>query len=102
MFKFSPLEGSKAQELLSDLLPHYLEENTIVFYDDGKVFLRSDAAFKLFSQLEFPFSLLSPGLVIPKNIRDYVYGWVANQRYKFGDRYTDCPIPPVEWRDRFI
>ena len=102
MFKFSPLEGPEAQKILSPLLPNYIQEDTIVFYDEGKVYLRSDAALKILSQLPFPFTLLSPGYLIPGAIRDSIYRWVANRRYKFGKRYDACPIPPQEWRDRFI
>ncbi len=102
VFKFSPLEGSKATEVLSSLLPDYLQEDTLVLYDEDSVYLRSDAAIKIFSQLSFPFNLLAPGQMVPKRIRDGVYRWVANRRYKFGDRYDSCPVPPKEWRDRFI
>jgi predicted DCC family thiol-disulfide oxidoreductase YuxK len=102
IFRFSPLEGPEAKRLLSPLLPNYIEEDTIVFYDEGKVYLRSDAALKIFSQLQFPFTLLGPGYLVPKKIRDGIYRWVANRRYKFGERFESCPIPPVAWKDRFI
>ncbi len=99
---FSPLEGEEAQKKLLPLLPNYIEEDTIVFYDEGKVYLRSDAALQIFNHLGFPFLLLSPGKIIPQNLRDSVYRWVANRRYKFGARYDACPVPPAEWKNRFI
>lgn len=102
IFKFSPLEGDKAKTLLTPLQKNYLEEDTIVYYDEGEIYLRSDAALKILSQLQFPFSLLAPGQFVPKSIRDHIYRWVANHRYKFGKRYDSCPVPPMEWRDRFI
>lgn len=102
LFRFSPLEGPKAKALLSPLLENYLEEDTIVYYDEGNVYLRSDAALKILSQLQFPFTLLATGRIVPKSLRDNLYRWVANRRYRFGKRYDSCPVPPIEWKDRFI
>lgn len=101
-FSFSPLEGETAKKVLTPLLPGYIEENTIVFYDEGEVLLRSDAALRIMRILGLPFSLLLPGYFIPKGIRDGIYRWVANRRYRYGERYDACPLPPIAWRDRFI
>ena len=102
IFKFAPLESEVARNYLSSILPDYIKEDTIVYYDNGKTYLRSEAALSIIKELGFPFNLLSVGLTIPKAIRDSVYRWVANRRYKFGERYENCPLPPVEWRDRFL
>jgi predicted DCC family thiol-disulfide oxidoreductase YuxK len=101
-FRFSPLEGDLAGKLLSPLLPDYLKEDTIVFYDDGHIYLRSDAAFKIVGMLGFPYNLLAAGRVFPKGLRDLVYRKIAANRYRFGERYSSCPVPPPEWRELFI
>jgi predicted DCC family thiol-disulfide oxidoreductase YuxK len=102
IFKFAPLESEAAKNYLSPILPGYIKEDTIVYYDNGKTYLRSDAALRIIKELGFPYSFLSFGKLVPKLIRDSVYKWVANHRYKFGERYETCPLPPVEWRDRFL
>lgn len=101
-FKFAPLDGDAAKEFLTALMPDYLNEDTIIYYDEGNVFVRSEAALRILSQLEFPISILRIGLLVPKPIRDAVYKKVAANRFKFGDRYESCPLPPAEWRDRFL
>ncbi|HJW31445.1 MAG TPA: DCC1-like thiol-disulfide oxidoreductase family protein [Saprospiraceae bacterium] len=102
VFRFAALESDKAKEILSPVFPDYLKEDTIIFYDDGKTYVRSDAIFHLMSHLRFPFKLMSIGRVIPRFFRDGVYRYIARHRYRFGPRYESCPIPPKEWRDRFI
>lgn len=102
VFTFSPLEGEYAKKVLGPLMPKYLEEDTIIYLDEDQIYLRSDAALKIFQTLGFPFNLLLPGRILPKEFRDGVYRWVANRRYKFGKRYDVCPMPPVGWRDRFV
>ena len=102
IFKFAPLESETARNYLSPILPEYIKEDTIVYYDNGKTYLRSEAALRIIKELGFPYSFLSIGLTVPKAIRDSVYRWVANRRYKFGERYESCPLPSVDWRDRFL
>ena len=102
LFHFAALESETAKEMLTPLLPEYVKEDTVVFYEDGRIYLRSDAALRILKTLGFPYALSSFLAIIPKTLRDGVYRWVANRRYKYGPRYESCPVPPVEWRDRFL
>ena len=100
VFHFAALESETAKNLLKPLMSNYLEEDTIIYYDDGRIMIRSEAALTIIGQLGF--DVISMGKLIPKSIRDGIYRWVANRRYKYGERFTSCPLPPVEWRDRFL
>ncbi len=100
--RFSPLEGKLAAEMLTPLIPRYNHEDTIVFYDEGEVFIRSDAALKILQTLGFPYNLGFIGRLIPKTWRDAMYRWVAKRRYRYGKRFDTCPLPPMEWKDRFV
>ena len=40
--------------------------------------------------------------LVPVAIADRVYAHVARQRYQTFGKYDSCPIPPPEWRDRFL
>ena len=100
IFRFAPLNGESAKKLLSPVLPDYLQEDTIVYYDNGRVHIRSNAVLQIFETLGYHF--LSPARIIPTALRDKVYAWVAARRYKFGPRYDSCPLPPEEWKDRFL
>jgi predicted DCC family thiol-disulfide oxidoreductase YuxK len=102
IFRFSPLEGELAKETLTPLLPEFIKEDTIIYFENGRVFLRSDAAIQIFRSLDFPYCLGAVGWVFPRTVRDGVYRWIAGRRYRYGKRYQECPLPPVDWRDRFI
>ena len=102
IFKFAALEGDTAREILTPLLPDYLKEDTIIYYEDGRIYLRSNAVLKIFNALGIPYKFGSVFSVVPVFLRDGVYRWVANRRYMYGKRYDSCPVPPVEWRDRFL
>ena len=102
VFSFAALEGETAQALLTPLMPDYLKEDTIIYYEDGRIYVRSNAAFRILKSLGGPLSLGSVFTIIPLPIRDGVYRWIANRRYKYGKRYDSCPLPPPEWRGRFL
>ena len=101
-FRFAPLEGETAKEVLTPVFPNYLKEDTIIYYTDGNVYVRSNAALKITRDLELPFSLAVIFSLVPVEIRDGVYRFIANRRFTYGERYESCPLPPVEWRDRFL
>ena len=102
IFHFSPLEGDFAKNTLEKIFPDYLKENTIVFYDEGHISVRSTAALNIVRQLGLPYSLFAIGYILPAAMRDVIYRWVANRRYRYGARYESCPMPPPEERTRFL
>lgn len=102
IFQFAPLESEAAEKLLKPLMPDYLEEDTIIYYDNGHIMTRSDAVLSIIGQLGPAFGIMNIGKLIPKGLRDSVYRWVAARRFKYGKRFDSCPLPPVEWKDRFL
>ncbi|MDQ3016300.1 MAG: DCC1-like thiol-disulfide oxidoreductase family protein [Bacteroidota bacterium] len=100
--KFTPLEGTMAHQILSPIFAEYLLQNTIVFYSQGQIYLRSSAILEIFRMVGFPLNFLSFGKLAPLFIRDGIYKWIAERRYRYGPRYDSCPLPPPEWKDRFI
>jgi predicted DCC family thiol-disulfide oxidoreductase YuxK len=67
----------------------------------GKVFMKSDAALTVLSQL--------PGwrwaralFAVPKPLRDVVYSLVARNRYRIFGKYDACFVPDADLRARVI
>jgi predicted DCC family thiol-disulfide oxidoreductase YuxK len=102
LFHFAPLQSDVAKRMLRPLIADFEKEDTIVLLDEDKVYLRSDAALQVARLLPAPFSWLAAGRFFPKGLRDMVYRWVAANRYRIGQRFDECPVPPREWTDRFI
>jgi len=97
-FKFASLQSAYAQKLLKDR-PNDLD--SVVFYDSESFFEKSDAVFKIAEVLP-GYRWLRILKVIPKGIRDFVYNFVAKNRYKlFGQRET-CRIPTPDLKGRFL
>ena len=76
--------------------------DTIVLIEDGRLYERSGAALRIVRRLGLPWSLLYAGMLIPKPLRDALYGWVAANRYRWFGQQDACRLPTPDLRARFL
>jgi len=96
---FSPLQGEfaarKAKEETEDL-------DTILFFDNGKIYKRSTAVLRILTQLGGVWSIARIFLLFPSIVRDAFYRWIANNRYKWFGKSDACRLPTKEEREKFL
>lgn len=99
--KFAPLQGDTAKLLLSE--SDRADLDTVIVWDRGGTFKRSEAIFKAIALVGPQWNLLVAVLnFIPVKIRDIVYRAVAANRYPvFGKRDT-CRLPAQNEQQRFL
>ena len=66
--------------------------NTVVLEDNGKAYLRSDAALQILKQLGGAYQLAVVFNIVPAFIRDLFYKIVANNRYKWFGKKDQCAL----------
>lgn len=99
-FKLAALQSEEANNFLRQEQTEKLD--SIVLYDNGKLFTKSTAALRIAKELGFPWRIFQIFLIIPKILRDPVYDLIAQYRYKlFGKRDT-CRLPSEETKSRFL
>jgi len=101
-FRFAPLQSETAEKLLADVGFDDYDFDTFVLVDGDDYYTKSDAALRVASELEFPWSLAGSLRVIPRPIRDAVYDTVGSHRYAIFGKKAQCMVPTPEVRDRFI
>ncbi|PSP64876.1 thiol-disulfide oxidoreductase DCC family protein [Halobacteriales archaeon QH_8_67_27] len=101
-FRFAPLQSEAAERLLEDVGFHGYDFDTFVLVDGDDYYTKSEAALRVASELEFPWSLAGTLRVIPRPIRDAVYDAVASYRYAIFGRKAQCMVPTPEVRERFV
>lgn len=62
----------------------------------------SDAVLSIYEGLGWPWRLLGIGRMVPRPLRDPVYGWIARHRYRLFGKRDSCWVPAPEWRDRLL
>ena len=101
--KFAPLQGKLAAEKgFAEHADPSGGSMVLMRESDGKVFLRSDAAIELARALGGWWRLLIPTKLIPRFLRDWVYGRIANNRYRISKSGNFCFLPDPEVEKRLL
>ncbi len=99
--RVAPLQGETAAMLLPPL-PHDPEEWSIYYLDEQGLYYQSEAVIQILKKLGGIWSLLSIGRTIPLPVRDAVYRFVANNRYRWLGKRDTCRLPTPDEQARFL
>lgn len=106
--RFAPLQGTLARTALG---PHGYDPSdldTVYVIADRdtpseRVLAKSAAILHALDSLGGGWrGLARAGSIVPVALADAVYDAVATRRYRTFGKLESCPLPPPEWRTRFI
>ena len=100
-FLFASLQSGYGQNLLKQFNLPADTFNSFILFDNGKIFTRSTAAVKMFSQLK-GWKWVQLFWIFPKFIRDAVYNLIARNRYKWFGKKEECWMPTPDLKARFL
>ena len=106
--RFAALQGDVARETLPrhGISPDDLDSVVVATgwgTDRERVSSRSRAVTMALAALGGPWQIVGAALrIVPSPLADVVYRFVARKRYATFGKFEACPIPPPEWRDRFL
>ncbi len=101
VLKYASLQGETAKKLLSEEKIQNLD--SIVFYEDGEIFERSEAIGKILCSIGSIYKLAGKiVLFFPLSITDLIYKFIARNRYKFFGKKDTCRLPTAEERSYFL
>jgi len=63
---------------------------------------KSSAALQIAVELGFPQNLMCIFFIVPPFIRNWVYDFIARNRYKWYGKKDSCMIPTPELQSKFI
>jgi len=78
---------------------HVAELSTIVFVDNEGVYTKSLAILRVFKQLPMPWPLLYGLILVPAFIRNRIYDFIGQRRYKWFRHGETCNISDTKDRD---
>jgi predicted DCC family thiol-disulfide oxidoreductase YuxK len=102
VLKFASLQSEYAQNTIPKELLNRENLDTIIVYSDGQFYDRSNAVLKLCKILGGGFYVVLIGYLIPRFIRDGLYRFIANNRYRWFGKTAQCRIPTVDLKERFL
>jgi predicted DCC family thiol-disulfide oxidoreductase YuxK len=102
IFRFASLQSGFGKKILADFNLPADDLNSFILFNGNKIYDRSTAALMVAKKLKGTVSLLYIFIVIPKFIRDFVYGFIAEHRYKWFGKKAACWLPAPELTQLFI
>jgi predicted DCC family thiol-disulfide oxidoreductase YuxK len=100
-FRFTPIQSDYGTRLAQAFGINPDDPDTNAVVHGGVAWLKSDGALTVLGAL--------PGwiwtrvfFVVPKSLRDVVYGLVARNRYRIFGRYDECFVPDADMRARVM
>jgi predicted DCC family thiol-disulfide oxidoreductase YuxK len=95
IFLFDSLQSEKVNKTWPDLTKNG-NFQTVILLENGKKFFRSSAALRIARRLKFPVNLLAVFFIVPPFLRDFVYNWIARNRYRWFGKREVCFLPGKE------
>jgi predicted DCC family thiol-disulfide oxidoreductase YuxK len=99
-FKFAPLQGETAKRHLPNSISIGLR--SVVLWTQGQYFEKSDAILMILPQLGGGWRIFRLGWIFPRFFRDWIYDFVARNRYRFFGKRDSCRLPTPEERALFL
>lgn len=103
VFRYTALQSEVGQDIIKKFNIDTAKTDSILLYsEDSGISYKSTAALKIASKLGFPRNLLSVFIIIPPFIRNWVYDYIAKNRYKWYGKKDECMIPTPELKSKFL
>lgn len=103
IFRFAALQSEMGQALVKERGINTEEVDSIILIEPQiAYYTKSDAALKIAKLLSGGWPLLGILLGLPKGFRDWVYDWVARNRYQWFGKKDSCMIPTEALKGKFL
>lgn len=102
LFKFASLQSEEGEKLQREFGIDPDNIKTIILVEDDKFYIKSDAALRIFKRLSGIWPFMYYFIYIPKPVRDFVYDLVANNRYRWFGKKSECMMPTPDLKKRFL
>lgn len=101
-FLVGSLQDEYSKKILSkyDVQEGYLD--SLVLLEKDEVYYRSTAALKIARHLSGLWPIFYPLILLPRFLRDPVYDWIGQNRYRWFGKKDSCRIPTPEEKGKFI
>jgi predicted DCC family thiol-disulfide oxidoreductase YuxK len=101
-FKFAALQSDFAKTKLAEFKIDQDQKETFILLEGNQLFTRSTAALNVVKKLNSLWPLLYVLIIIPPVIRNFVYSYVARNRYNWFGKKESCWIPTKDLKSKFL
>jgi predicted DCC family thiol-disulfide oxidoreductase YuxK len=98
-FRYTTLQSNLGQVLTKNI---DFEGDSVILVYKEKIYTLSDVGLKCMQILGGAWTILYGLIYLPKSFRDFVYKWIAKNRYKWFGKSDACMMPDPSIKALFI
>ena len=103
VFRFVSLDSELGQEIQNHLAIKINSIDSIILYIPNEAYyVKSNAALKIINEFKGVWILSKLFYIIPKFIRDFIYDFIARNRYKWFGKEDSCRLMTSELKNKFL
>ena len=102
LFRFAALQSDIGQTLISKYNIDRSNTDSIILIENKKAYIKSTAALRIAKNLPGAYPLLYCFIIIPSFIRNWVYDYIAKNRYRWYGKKESCMIPTPKLQRKFL
>ncbi|MFK8060114.1 MAG: thiol-disulfide oxidoreductase DCC family protein [Polaribacter sp.] len=102
-FLFAALQSKKGEKIINHLKIDVTTVDSIILYEPNISYdIKSTAALKVMNDFGGFWNLSKLCWIFPENFRNWVYDYIAKNRYKWFGKKESCMIPTPELKAKFL
>lgn len=101
-FRFAPLQSPAGRAAAQALVLPEDPPQSVILKEGNRYFTQSTASLRILKELTGLWPFLYAFIMVPAPVRDAVYRFIANNRYRWFGRESACFVPASELRSRFL
>ena len=102
-FQFAYLQSPAGERLSQKFGIQASDLKTIILIErDERAYTKSTAVLRIVKYLWRLWPLLYVFIIVPRCIRNWVYDWIARNRYQWFGKFDQCQVPTPDVEDRFL
>ena len=102
VFRLAAMQGETGAALMRRAGLDPADPDSFVVFDRGRVLMNSDAVIHIWCRLGWPWKIAAIGRLIPRMVRDRLYGIVARNRYRIFGKRDACWVPDADQAKRVV
>ena len=103
IFRFVALQSELGKEICNYIGIDQNKIDSIILYNPGVAYYyKSSAVLEIIQDLGGIYNLLIIFKILPEKLRNYIYDYIAKNRYKWYGKKESCMIPTPELKTKFL
>ena len=103
VFRFVALQSELGIEICNYIGVERTKIDSIILYNPGVAYYyKFSAVIEICGELGGIYGMLSVFKILPEKLRNYIYDYIAKNRYKWYGKKESCMIPTPELKAKFL